>query len=244
MNCTIPPPLSDDELTAALDGEAAPGIAEHLARCPACAMRLEAARRFEAALRRPLTYWDCPPPERLGALHLSIVSAEEQRAILRHVEECARCADELEALRAFMAEPTPAPAPPFADRPAAPPRPRLRELVAQLLPRALAPALRGIRSETFTAAAGETTLLLDVQRAPDGRAVVQGQILADDLERWAGALVELRQGGMLVQAATVDDVGGFRAGPLPAALSDIRVRTADGLSLLLRDLDLAQTSSG
>ena len=50
MLCSAPPPLTDDQLSAALDGEADQVVLDHLERCPSCTARLEQARRAERAL--------------------------------------------------------------------------------------------------------------------------------------------------------------------------------------------------
>lgn len=242
MDCSLPPPLSDDQLSEALDGDTPPEVAAHLAGCPACAARLARASRIESSLRGSLYRWDCPAPERLGEYHLAMVSQEEQRAILRHLDDCPSCTAELETLSRFLAaDDAPRAAPSPAARPPTPPRTRLRELVARLLPAAPVTALRGVRSETFSAAAGATTIMLDVQRTPTGQVTVQGQVLDDTPERWTGALVELRQGGALVGTAAVDDVGGFHFTPLAAAPLELRITPAHGASILWRDIDLGSS---
>src|SRR6266536_5903792 len=102
MECSSPPPLTDDQLSAALDQAAAPDVIDHLASCASCAARLEAAQQAEQSMRSALYRWDCPTPQTIADYHLGRPSAEEQRAIVRHLETCARCSEELAELVLFM----------------------------------------------------------------------------------------------------------------------------------------------
>ena len=79
MECSSPPPLTDDQLSAALDQTAVPDVIDHLASCASCAERLAAAQQAEQSLRSALYRWDCPAPQTLADYHLGRPSAEEQR---------------------------------------------------------------------------------------------------------------------------------------------------------------------
>src|SRR3712207_3339421 len=99
MQCSSPPPLNDDQINAALDGDADPTVQAHLAECAGCAGRLAAARQFERQVRARLYRWDCPPPQQLADYHFGRVPPDDDRAIRRHLERCALCAAEVEDLR-------------------------------------------------------------------------------------------------------------------------------------------------
>ena len=240
MECSNPPPLSDDALSAVLDGAADRAALDHLAACPSCAARLAFARAAEGRLHARLRRFDCPPPDRLGEYHLSMLPADAERAIRSHLQTCARCQEELEQLRVFMLaddpDPIPASPPTFAPRPA--PRPsRLRELVARLLPSPPTPALRGAPSRTRTYETDNgITVLLDAQPTAGGF-VVTGQLLADDAA-WEGSLVEARQNGALAATAALDDLAMFRIGPLAAAPAELRIASPAAESIVLPLLEL------
>jgi hypothetical protein len=236
MDCRIPPPLSDDQLSSALDGDADTEVQEHLTACPSCTARLEQARRIEQGLRK-LAFWDCPSPEELGEYELAMLDTAASQAVAAHLGGCGRCRAELEDLRALLGTPEPAARPAV---PAAAPRPtplraRLGELIARLLPVPAAPALalRGAASRTLTAEAGDLTLMLDMTDAGQG-VRIEGQLIGDALDPWLGAVVELRQGGALQSAALVDEFGGFSLGPLPAAPADLRITGEHGGTILLK----------
>jgi hypothetical protein len=236
MQCSSPPPLTDDQITAALDGDAEPSVLNHLARCPSCAVRLAEARQVEQTLKASLRRWDCPKPQQLADYHLGRVSRTDDRAIARHLEQCVRCTEEIEELRLFLAtEKKPRPEPP----PARPARPSLGTLFARMLPQAPALAMRGAGREPLMAEADGTTIFLNVETTADGRIMLRGQLVADDLDRWTGALVEARQSSVLQAAAAVDDVGGFSCGPLLAGPTELRITPQSGRMLVLPDIELA-----
>jgi hypothetical protein len=239
----MPPPLTDDQISDALDGLADADVHAHLDSCPACAARLVEARRLEVRLHADLRRWDCPPPQLLADYHLGRVDAEQDRALIRHLTGCASCRAEVEELRMFLLddEPQPGAVPTFATRQPAAPAPQRRTalgpLIASLLPRAAASVLRGAAPTSVQAEAGDATILLDIQSS-GGQAIVQGQVVAEDQERWTGALIELRQSGALRATAPVDDLGTFTLGPLPIAIVELRLSPPGGRMVVIPDVDL------
>jgi hypothetical protein len=237
MKCRFPPPLTDDQISAALDGEANQSIRDHLMRCEDCAARLAQSRQIEQMLRSGLARWDCPTPQHLGDYHLGLVSQADSRAIARHLDSCARCSDEIEELRVFLTADTPA-RPPAQIRPMRPRLPRPSELIARLLPPAPALAFRGATPEPIKAEADGVAIFLDVQPAAEEYAMLTGQVVADDLDRWVGALVELRQADVLYATATLDDLGSFSCGPIPIGSSDLRITPQRGRPLVVPAIQL------
>lgn len=232
MDCRTPPPLSDDQLSAALEGDADANVQAHLAACPDCAARLAQARLLERGLRDRLAFWDCPAPQELGEYELGLLEPAARASVAAHLDSCGRCREELADLRALTGAPEPETRP--APRPA-PLRARLGELFARLLPAPAAPALalRGAASRTLTAEVGDLTVMLDL--SPDGPGVqIEGQLLSDTLDSWLGALVELRQDGALQSAALVDEFGGFSFGPLPHAPGELRISAEGGAAVRLK----------
>ena len=238
MECSLPPALTDDQVTTALDGDIEPSVQDHLARCPSCAARLAEARQAERTLKASLRRWGCPNSQQLADYHLGRVSRDDDRAIVRHLEECVRCTDELEELRVFLA----------ADkkpRPAARPQPLVSarlspgKLFARLVPQGPALAMRGAGRAPLVAEADGTTIFLEVHPAADGQLMLQGQMVADDHDRWTGALVEVRQSARLQATAAVDDLGGFVCGPVLAGATELRITPHSGGMLVLADVELA-----
>ncbi len=182
--------------------------------------------------------WDCPTPQQLGHYHLRLLNEQDAQAVSRHLEQCVHCRTEVETLRGFLKDDLAAerplrPAPAHTERRG---HPGLGELIARLLPQQQpALALRGGRSGPMLAETDDgTTIFLEVQPGP----VLTGQIVADDQLRWARAFLELRQSGALKVTAELDDLGAFQCGPLDTGLTDIRITSPRGSSILLLDLEI------
>ena len=235
MECSFPPPLTDDQLSEALDTVADGEVRDHLAGCAYCAARLAEARQAERTLHAGLHRMDCPTPQRLGEYQLKMVDQADARAIARHLKECVRCAGELDDLRAYLGAEPSAPA---TIQPQQVARLSLGKLFGRVMPPAAVPALRGAGPEPIVIEADGVTVILDVQGSSGGRAIVQGQVVADDLAAWAGALVELRQSGTLQATAVVGDFGGFDLGPVPTVIAELRFTPLRGRMLVVTDLAL------
>jgi len=236
MQCSAPPPITDDQISAALDGTADPATQAHVARCASCAERLMKARQMEQNMRARLYRWDCPPPQQLADYELRRASADDARAIEAHLGGCVRCTEELADLRQFLATDAPLEAP----QPA-PMMPKLSPwgaLFVRPLAQPSSVALRGAGTGPLMVTAGDTTIFLDVQPAADDRVALQGQLVDADQGRWAGALVEIRQSGALVGTAEVGDLGGFACAALPAGATELRITPRHGRMIVLTDLDL------
>jgi hypothetical protein len=237
MKCSFPPPLMDDQLSSALDGVADRAVDDHLAGCAYCAARLAQAQQAEQMLHAGLHRLDCPTPQQLGDYQLKLVGRADARAIARHLKECARCTGELEDLQVYLAADQAVVSP--ARQPARPALQSLGKLFAHILPRTPALALRGAGPEPIIAEAKGATIILNMDPAPNERVTIQGQVVADDSATWANSLVELRQAGTLEATATVNDLGGFSLGPIPAAISELRITPQLGHMLVLQDIPFA-----
>jgi hypothetical protein len=241
MDCSLPPPLTDDQLSTALDDQAEPEVLTHLAVCAACTLRLDTARQAEGRLHASLYRWDCPPAQQLADYHIGRLTGEQERAIVRHLATCARCIEEIDDLRRFLltdeSQAAKGTAVPTPSKPAG-----RRPLIGQLLP-ATAPALRGGGGGPIQAQAGDTTIFLDVQPAGVGQVVLQGQMIDEEQERWVGGLVELRQGGALRATAEVDELGAFSCGPFPPGSSELRITSPGGRALVVPNLVLEAASA-
>lgn len=235
MECTQPPPLSDDALSDVLDGAAASEILAHLARCAACAERLDAARALEERLAGTLYRWDCPSPDQLAEYASTRLPPETASALAEHLAVCALCSHELEDFRQLQIAETPASSPNPLPSPA---QPYPGILFAQIVAGAGA-VLRGAGPEPIMAEANGVTIFLDLQPRPDGRAALQGQLVANDQDVWESALVEIRQADALVATAIVDDLGSFACDALPPGGFDLRIAAPNGRMVVLANVAAA-----
>jgi len=235
--CSSPPPLTDDQLSAALDSTADQAIYEHLTICQACSARLEQARQFERAIVSRLQRWDCPSPQRLGEYHLGLASAEEAGLLRQHVQQCVRCTEEVHVLQSFLGTESLVQVQQRQPR-TRPLRLRLGEVLATLLPQTPALAMRGQAQQPVVAVADTTTVVLEAQSAAQGMVAVVGQVTDDADADWSEALVELRQADTLIAITQVDAIGGFVAGPFPAGPTTVRITTPTGRSIVLPEVEL------
>ncbi len=226
-------PFGDEQLNSILDGVAPGDVVDQLARDPDAAARYQAWQHWNEHMQQQLLRWDCSSSQQLAEYHWGDVDRTTAHVIARHLETCVLCSSEIETLRVFLATDAPQSAPqrpPTAVRPAAP---RLRELIATIVPRLPALAVRGAHSAPLVAEAGEVTLVLDMQPESDGNLAVLGQVAAPDPDRWTGALVEVRQNNVVRAVAEADDIGSFRCASVPPGLSKLRITARDGTSVVL-----------
>lgn len=238
MRCSLSTPLTDDQISALLDGDAEQPVQAHLEHCPACAARLQAAKEIEQTLHHRLHRFDCPPSQQLGDYHLGLVDRALDRSIMLHLEQCSLCKAEIEELRLFLAAAEPSKIRMVAGPVLQPRRPTFGELIARLLPRTAPLTMRGVAPTTTTAEAGSATIVLDTQPTTAGRITLQGQVLDDQQERWVGALVELRQSGVLQATATLDDLGGFQCGPLKPDPLELRLTPRQGRPIRVPEVEV------
>lgn len=221
-----------------IDGDADAETRAHLATCPFCAGRLEAAQHFEAKLAQELFRADCPPPEKIGEYYLEMLPHAERPMLAKHLSKCVHCQTELATLTAFMPAENPQPVARKA-KPAQPRRNLLNDLVAVLMPNSPALALRGTDAGPLMATAEDgTTIFLEV--LPEGdRLSLMGQIAASDPQHWSGALVELRQNDAFQTSSFVNEFGGFQLALAQTEPVSLTITSPGGKRLMLNHVTLS-----
>jgi hypothetical protein len=236
--CRYPPPLTDEELEAFLD-EADAEVRDHLNRCPACSMRLEAIRTFERTAKQKLHRWNCPDPQRLADYHFNLLASDQQAAMAVHLETCLRCREDLTELGDFLSDQIN-----VDTRHEVPAQPgliqRFNELIAHLVPQSPGLVLRGSRNEPLVAEADGITVFLSIEQTARGATALMGQITAEEQQEWAGALVEIWQQDNLQATLIVNEWGGFRyEGFQPRYPCNLRINAAVGKMVTLYDLQFS-----
>lgn len=245
MPCSAPPPLTDDQLSAFLDGSQDEAVAQHLAACESCALRMQALRTLDEELVDRLRPGRrlCPTPHQLGEYSLGVATPAEIRHIERHLDYCPRCQAELEALSDFLgsdAAPVQDTQPLLESAPSVrfdPRRPRLR--ATALRPAAGGAALRG-SGRSFQAEVGSFRVLINVERRSLEPLVfyLSGNVLGAP-SIWREGLVRVSQGGALLAVAPLDERGGFaECGPLGMGTTELVIVAPQGDSLEITGLDL------
>lgn len=239
MQCSQPPAITDNQLSAALDGEAGLDVLDHLAGCTSCAARYAEARTLEATLKRHLHRFGCPPTEEIADFHWGLLDADAAAAVVQHLPICPRCSAELAELRYFLTDDQAEQ--PQLQRGAALHRPSPRSIQARVLPSQQAVALRGAAVEPTIAEAEGHTIVLQLRKEGDHGMALVGQLLANPTELWQVALVEVRQEGIVQHVAALDQFGGFKCYLPSQQPVDLRFSAKGKPDILISSLSLPAT---
>ena len=240
--CIQPGAITDDDLIAHAANEAPRRVRDHVRACPRCATLAAEYGRADERLGRLLFRLDCPSAQELGEYALSLLPESIHRRIGLHLTRCPHCEAELASARGFLDTPTlvEAGSPGVVSALV-----RLRRVVAELLapPARPAAALRGrARAVTLVYTAEDVTLTLHPQAADKPRHYRQvlGFVEQRDvpLDGLAGSPVRLTIGGDSIITTTVDEIGNFILGPVPADQYDLELTVGDRL-VVAPNLDLA-----
>jgi hypothetical protein len=189
--------------------------------------------RMQSDITAQLYRITCPTPVDLGDYVLGLLPAGQSALVAEHLRDCLHCTREISQLTEYLGDLAPAPK--------ANPLEQVKVLVARLVGEmqpgklfggaTFAPAYAALRGETpgpITLQADGILILLGVQPGAEGRVDVLGQISADEQDRWLGAAVELRQGGVLQATVSVDDLGTFRCVGVPPGPTELQITPLSG----------------
>ncbi len=250
--CASPPPLSDDELLAALDGDAPTPVRAHLERCRFCAARLEGMRMFEKTLLAAMYRADCPTVADLSDYVMGMASRQIQLKMEKHLPGCSLCSEEVRTLRAFFVtdavsqveEIVPEPEPlwqQFKD---------LFQTMGDQLVRILSPEMipaygqrKGVsQKQVLTYSYGESlSVMLTMEKNAD-RLKIQGTILdTETQDAWIKGTVELvsQDSDQERYLALIDDNEMFTFTAVAAGRFNMNIYDAGGAVLRLKDVDIA-----
>jgi anti-sigma factor RsiW len=172
--CQRPPELTEDELSALIDGEADDRTRDHVLHCPYCAERLARAQRLEGGLRMALFRKDCPSSLELAQYQMDMLDTPEDRArIEAHLSTCQYCRADLDDWQHFIDEEDYT----LADHVAGP---ALHPERIVLFPRIVSQPLRAVRGDTrvkrIIAAAESTTIRLAFEPLDEGKLMLTIQL--------------------------------------------------------------------
>ncbi len=241
--CQFPPALSEDDLAAALAGNANDAITVHLTACPSCSGRFGILRRelsvLDGGLRAGMLRQGCPDPEALADFAAGGLKLDAQIGIDHHLSTCLRCSAEVGWLREALAAPATQAQP--ALRPAQATEPFERRLVRQL--QRIAGTLLPVQPQL--ALRGETSTRVFSANFPGGQAFMEltprdagqrltGQLIFDaDDAAWQGAFVQVFIGDGLAVTALTDDMLEFAGDLTGDGPITLNVTAMDGRQLEL-----------
>lgn len=238
-NPTPTPDSNDNRVTAAIDGEITPEIERLLAEDVEFAEEVRSARRFESKLKSALFRWDCPTPQQLGDYHLQLVSQADAAQIKTHVVHCIYCQAELRELIGFLAQDQPVTSAPKTEKTNWG-LPRFGEILAQLLsplPQTSAVGLRGADDGPKMLQADDITIFIETEQEND-QFLLKGQLAADQLDEWYGAMVQVVQVDAIQAVTVIDDEGTFQFALNNSDPINIRIANSSGKTILIQDFSL------
>jgi len=249
-DCLYPPALDEHQLLSYLDGEATPGVGAHIEQCPYCRERAQGMAQVQQRLSARLYRLNCPASIDLGEYHLGLLPAERRMAVAQHLLECPHCRQEIAELKGYLVRLAPPAGAGFLEQA----REQARVVIARLAggkgraPGETTPGLayagaafaglRGGSQAPLMLEADGILIVLDVQPAPEGRALLTGHVAAELQDAWTGARVELRQGGVQFRATAVDDLGGFQFEGVSPGSAEIQIIPRGG-PVVLAPVELA-----
>ena len=235
MECSTPPPLTDEELSAILDGEIDETVQLHLSKCPGCTARLAEMGQMDG-LFSSLRRIECPLPQQIADFHWGFLDAELASIVEQHLAHCPRCQDELAVLKDFLEQssdefPTSNVIPLWDNQDVY--QARRVEVSGSL-------ALKGQRGQDDKSAhdvqAGTARIFLETSTTPRGY-LLSGQVVDSEVN-WVRAMVEFWQDNTPQQVGVLDDMAEFRfefTTPLPITLF---ITSSSGITLSVKDIQI------
>lgn len=218
---------------AFLDGEADQNLMLHLQQCSYCRERVETLKREQKRLTSHLFRISCPSSTELGEYHLRMLPSDQMLMISQHLRHCPYCNREIGQLKEFLTD--------LASGLEGGPLVKTKLLIAQLVSGqgASCPAgepsfaLRGESEGPMTFEVGGILIVIDIQKASDGKLNILGQVATDQQDDWTDAAVKLHQKDQPERNTAVDDLGAFRFEDLLLGTMDLEIEAGDGTVLVV-----------
>jgi len=238
LQCSAPPPLTDDQLQGVLDDLRDADVLEHLARCPACTERLKGMRRLDALLTKRLGRMHCPSAQQLVDYQFDMLNAETRSSIRQHVTGCPRCQQEMSVLDFFLQElELPETEAGAAAKVIRPPRHLWRATQVEISGSLALKRLRGASDEaTHDAKAGSASLFLEA--LPGSKGILLTGHLVDAEVDWRGSIAEVQQLGAARRVRTLDDFCEFSFELSSTQPMDLFVTALNGVVLALEQISI------
>lgn len=222
MHSTTAGHPTPEELTAFVDGDITPEVADHVLGCGMCTHEVDGMSTTQVSLRQALYRFDCPEPHALGEYELDLVAPEERVRVARHAAECDACAAELHMLRDFLATDVTVPEPLLS---------HVRRVVATLLMPRPELGLAGVRGAATALRQYQVEGAMISLGAGSERGALIGLVALDDAERLHGEVRLLpTQASPLV--TPLDEFGNFEYFDLASGAYALEIQLPDEIIVI------------
>jgi hypothetical protein len=237
MRCTIPPPLSDDDLYAALDGFIDDQVQKHLETCPACAARLYEMRKLEATLMQRLKRFECPLPQQLGDYHMGMLEGEDNYRIEQHLAICPLCQNEINILIQFLDDTQTSSSGTKLAQIIRPPESLWRAEPVMVAGNLALKSLRGSdESRSHDAKVNSANIYIETRVTSQGF-LLTGQIIDNEV-KWIGAIAEIWQNDVPQQLCILDEMCEFKAELTNGNPVTLHITSTDEITIVVKDIIL------
>jgi len=97
--------IPEEALAAyAIDPEEGNAVAQHIARCPACAAEVADMGTLVSRLHTQLARYGCPTSDEITAYVAGTLPSADRAAIEQHMQECSRCAEDVAMTQSFFTQ--------------------------------------------------------------------------------------------------------------------------------------------
>lgn len=249
-HCVDGLPLSEEQIFAALDGDAHPDTLRHMERCKFCTARFQELKHTEVNLRAVMGSLHVVPTD-LASYRVGLLPQDESERVQAHLTDCQYCRQlltELEAIAGLVTLDVPS----SIGRKAPRRRTPLTEIIAQVIggvtnagsflgnPSAIG-MLGGELSASprlVLAEADGVRITLEIDRE-GSQLRLSGTVASENYAEqptWEGAMMQVFQNEALVASTVLDKRGAFRCDVTRAIPTTIRFRRLTGKTLALYNL--------
>lgn len=200
--------ISDETLLAYLDGQVESHIVAQIEGSTEYQRRAKELAQQQGQLLAKFYRQQCPDSLELGEYHLGMLSKKKSRAVIKHLEECPHCRQELAEMQNFLVEDIRTIEAGMADK--------IKVFIAQLVSEVQtglggqtpAYALRGEELDILIYEADKVRVTLDIQEASDNKSHKSILGLVTGLQPLEYQ-VNLIQDGKIIKHTQVDEIGNF-----------------------------------
>lgn len=228
IDCTLPAPLDDLDLIAALDGAIDVNVQAHLQVCTSCARRANDLAAIQQTLQQRFYRMFCPTSEDLLAFQQRMINPERYIAIANHLYECPHCTNELCLLEQAVANtgifPTVGLFP-------------TNRIALKLEKHGLFPSATSTRSQRSYGSLGDQyvyradriRLMLSVERTfgRPSRCIVTGKLSVGNASNQHGMTASILSGEQILSCSLIDTLGCFTIEDVPSGNLTLSLRLHD-----------------